>query len=44
ATPPNAIVYSSKMLTVKNMMRYGILMNIITLIVITLFIQLYFGA
>ncbi len=44
ATPPNAIVYSSKMLSVKNMMRYGILMNSITLIVITLFIVLYFGA
>ena len=35
ATPPNAIVYSSNLISVKNMVRYGLLLNIITVFVIT---------
>jgi sodium-dependent dicarboxylate transporter 2/3/5 len=42
ATPPNAIVYSSQMLTIKNMMRYGFLLNMITVVVITGLVYLVF--
>lgn len=42
ATPPNAIVYSSRLLTIKNMMRYGFLLNIITVVVITTMIYFIF--
>ncbi len=42
ATPPNAIVYSSRLLTVKNMMKYGFLLNMITVVVITGLVYLVF--
>lgn len=42
ATPPNAIVYSSRLITIKNMMRYGFLLNIITVFVITGLVYLVF--
>lgn len=42
ATPPNAIVYSSNLISVKNMVRYGLLLNIITVFVITGLVYLVF--
>lgn len=42
ATPPNAIVYSSKLLTIKNMVRYGFLLNLVTVFVITALIYFVF--
>lgn len=42
ATPPNAIVYSSNLISVKNMVKYGLLLNIITVFVITGLVYLVF--
>ena len=42
ATPPNAIVYSSKLISVKTMVRYGLLLNLITVFVITGLVYLVF--
>lgn len=41
ATPPNAIAYSSRYFTITQMTRTGIWMNVIGLILITLFIVIY---
>ncbi len=47
ATPPNAIVFSSKRLYIKDMMRVGFFVNLIAILVITLmsyyFLPLVFG-
>jgi len=37
ATPPNAIVYGSNKFTIATMMRAGIALNIIGIIVVTMF-------
>jgi sodium-dependent dicarboxylate transporter 2/3/5 len=42
ATPPNAIVYSSNLISVKNMVRYGLLLNLISVFVITGLVYLVF--
>jgi len=41
ATPPNAIVFSSNKITVPQMARAGLIMNLVTAIVITLFAYYY---
>ncbi len=40
ATPPNAVVFGSNYLKISDMVRVGILMNIISIIII--FIMVYF--
>jgi sodium-dependent dicarboxylate transporter 2/3/5 len=42
ATPPNAIVYSSRQISLQNMIRYGFLLNVLTVIVITGLVYLVF--
>jgi sodium-dependent dicarboxylate transporter 2/3/5 len=42
ATPPNAIVYSSRQISLQNMIRYGFLLNVITVFVITGLVYLVF--
>lgn len=41
-TPPNAIVFASGYLKMKEMIKYGFVMNLISLLVITLFCILFF--
>lgn len=41
ATPPNAIVFSSGKITIKDMMRAGLFLNIISIALIFIFIQLF---
>ncbi len=41
ATPPNAIIYGSKLLQIKDMVRVGLFMNIIGTIIITLMVIIY---
>lgn len=43
ATPPNAIVFSSGYVSLKQMMKAGIVMNIISIIVIFLFVMFASG-
>jgi sodium-dependent dicarboxylate transporter 2/3/5 len=40
-TPPNAIVFGSGFLRIKDMMRFGFLLNIISLVLISLFVLLF---
>lgn len=42
ATPPNAIIYSSNMIKIKEMVKYGFLLNVIAAIVVTLVIYMLF--
>lgn len=42
ATPPNAIVYASGILTIKDMIKAGIMMNLLGVVVITLAYTIYF--
>jgi sodium-dependent dicarboxylate transporter 2/3/5 len=42
ATPPNAIVYSSGQISLRNMIRFGFLLNVITVFVITGLVYLVF--
>lgn len=41
-TPPNAIVFASGYLKMKEMIRYGFIMNLISVVIITLFCILFF--
>ena len=41
STPPNAIAYSSKKFTIKFMVKTGIYLNIISIIIITLYINFF---
>ena len=41
ATPPNAIVYSSNMIPIKKMIRVGLYLNLVVVLVISLFLMLY---
>ena len=41
ATPPNAIIYGSRLIQIKDMVRVGLFMNIIGTIIITLMVILY---
>ncbi len=43
STPPNAVVYSSGMVSVKQMMKAGIWMNFVSILVISLIAYLLFG-
>lgn len=43
ATPPNAIIFSSGKVTIKEMMRAGILLNIASIFIIFLFITYFWG-
>jgi sodium-dependent dicarboxylate transporter 2/3/5 len=40
-TPPNAIVFGSGFLRIKDMMRYGFILNLISLALISLFVILF---
>jgi sodium-dependent dicarboxylate transporter 2/3/5 len=40
-TPPNAIVFGSGYLRIKDMIRYGFILNIISLVLIILFVILF---
>lgn len=42
ATPPNAIVYSSNLIKIKEMVRYGILLNLVASVVVTAVIYVLF--
>lgn len=42
ATPPNAIVYSSNLIHIREMVRYGFVLNLIALVVVTFLIYLLF--
>ena len=42
ATPPNAIVYSSNLIKIKEMVRYGFALNIIAIVVVTSVIYVLF--
>ena len=44
ATPPNAIVFGSQKFTVKEMVQEGVILNMIGVVVVTLFCYFYFGA
>ncbi|MGB1800160.1 MAG: anion permease [Gammaproteobacteria bacterium] len=41
ATPPNAIVFSSRYVTIRQMVKIGVWINLFGLILITLFINYY---
>ena len=41
STPPNAIAYSSQKFTIKFMVRTGIFLNIISIVIITLYINFF---
>lgn len=43
ATPPNAIVFGSGKLKMKHMLRYGLLLNILSFILISLLVFLFFN-
>jgi sodium-dependent dicarboxylate transporter 2/3/5 len=43
ATPPNAIVFGCGVLTIKDMMRQGLVLNLIGVVVVTLVCWLTFG-
>jgi sodium-dependent dicarboxylate transporter 2/3/5 len=40
-TPPNAIVFGSGFLRIKDMIRYGFILNLISLALISLFVILF---
>jgi solute carrier family 13 (sodium-dependent dicarboxylate transporter), member 2/3/5 len=40
-TPPNAIVFGSGLIRIKDMMRFGFLLNIISVVLISLFVLLF---
>nr|WP_299201477.1 DASS family sodium-coupled anion symporter [uncultured Brumimicrobium sp.] len=42
ATPPNAIVYSSNLIHIREMVRYGFVLNLIAIVVVTFVIYLLF--
>ena len=42
ATPPNAIIYSSNLIHIKEMVRYGFVLNIISIVVVTSVIYVLF--
>jgi sodium-dependent dicarboxylate transporter 2/3/5 len=42
ATPPNAIVYSSNLIRIQEMVRYGFVLNLIAIVVVTLVIFVLF--
>lgn len=42
ATPPNAIVYSSNLISIRQMVRYGFVLNLIAITVVTLLIYVLF--
>lgn len=42
ATPPNAIVYSANLIKMKNMLVFGLLLNIVTVIIVTTLIYFMF--
>lgn len=42
ATPPNAIVYSSNLIHIREMVRYGFVLNLIAMVVVTFLIYLLF--
>lgn len=42
ATPPNAIVYSSNLIKIKNMLLFGLLLNFITVLVVSVLIYFVF--
>lgn len=41
ATPPNAIVYSSNMIPIKKMVQVGLYLNIVVVLIISVFLYLY---
>lgn len=43
ATPPNAIVFSSEKITIKQMAKAGVLINIVSLLLISLYSYLFLG-
>ncbi|MGF1638332.1 MAG: SLC13 family permease [Cyclobacteriaceae bacterium] len=44
ATPPNAVVFGSGMVTIRQMIKAGVLLNIISIFVISIFLWLSMGA
>ncbi len=44
ATPPNAIVFASKKIKMQEMIRAGFVLNFISLLVISLYVYLFYGA
>jgi sodium-dependent dicarboxylate transporter 2/3/5 len=40
-TPPNAIVFGSGFLRIKDMVRFGFILNLISLLLISLFVILF---